>query len=133
MSSAAERRDLHARFGGQQQGGIGTPANHPVILLFTGDSGHLYGYKDGPQPDGTFWYTGEGQVGDMEMVRGNLAVRDHAKRSKELHLFEDVGKGNVRYVGPASYAGHHSEVGPDRSGSPIPAWSWRRSVIRKSR
>jgi 5-methylcytosine-specific restriction protein A len=113
-----KRRDLHARFGGQQQGGISTPAEHALILLFTGDSGHLYGYEDGPQPDGTFWYTGEGQVGDMPMVRGNLAIRDHAQNGKELHLFEDIRQGNVRYLGPASYAGHHDEVAADRNGSP---------------
>jgi 5-methylcytosine-specific restriction protein A len=34
------RRDLHAKLGGQRQGGISTPANAPVIILITGDSGN---------------------------------------------------------------------------------------------
>jgi 5-methylcytosine-specific restriction protein A len=102
------------RFGGQRQGGISTPTDAPVILLFTGESGALYGYHDGPQEDGTFWYTGEGQVGDMQMVRGTRAVRNHASAGKTLHLFEDIGNGRVRYIGPSSYADHHPSNGPDR-------------------
>jgi len=54
------RRDLHRRYGGQWQGGISTPANHEMVLLFTGEAGRIYGYEDRFQPDGTFWYTGEG-------------------------------------------------------------------------
>ncbi|QIG49485.1 hypothetical protein G5V57_18280 [Nordella sp. HKS 07] len=30
------RRDLHDQLSGQSQGGISTPADHPIILLFTG-------------------------------------------------------------------------------------------------
>jgi len=29
------RRDIHARFGGQEQGGMITPANHKLIFLVT--------------------------------------------------------------------------------------------------
>src|SRR3989442_510614 len=113
-----KRRDLHAKCGGQRQGGISTPQGHPVVLLFTGESGHKYGYSDGPQEDGTFWYTGEGQVGDMQMVKGNLAIRDHQARGKSLHLFEQVQRGMVRYVGEATYVGHHFAPAPDRDGRP---------------
>ena len=38
---------------------------HPVIFLFTGEQGEQYGYSDDFQTDGTYWYNGEGQVGDM--------------------------------------------------------------------
>jgi 5-methylcytosine-specific restriction protein A len=41
------RRDIHAVYGGQQQGGICTPSDHPVIFLFT------YGYGDGWTDDGS--------------------------------------------------------------------------------
>ena len=71
------RQDLHARYGGQQQGGISTPADFPLVFLFTSASGSDFGYRDEFRPDGTFWYTGEGQRGDMEMTRGNRAIRDH--------------------------------------------------------
>ena len=110
------RRDLHAEYGGQRQGGISTPQAHSMVLLFTGESGHKYGYSDGPHPDGTFWYTGEGQVGNMHFVRGNAAIRDHAKTGRVLHLFEQVERGFVRYVGEATYIGHHEETAPDRDG-----------------
>lgn len=92
--------ELHDRFGGQRQGGIATPADYPFIFLFTGESGEQYGYSDGWDAEGVFVYTGEGQKGDMQFVRGNLAIRDHAQNGKSLHLFEIRGKGKgCRYVG----------------------------------
>lgn len=93
------RRDLHAEFGGQVQGGISTPREHPYVFLFTGDSGEQYGYKDGWR-DGLYRYTGEGQLGEMQFLRGNKAIRDHQKDGRELHLFEKTpNKGFVRYLG----------------------------------
>jgi len=111
------KEDIHIPLGGQRQGGISTPAKHPIVLLFTGDTGVEYGYEDRFQGDGTFWYTGEGQVGDMEMLRGNAAIRDHAKNGKRLHLFEYVEKGKVRYIGEARYLDYHSATRPDQRGS----------------
>ena len=31
--------DIHSRFGGQQQGGIITPAQHPIVIIITGEEG----------------------------------------------------------------------------------------------
>jgi hypothetical protein len=94
------RREIHARFGGQAQGGISTPAGVPLIFLFTGESGEQYGYRDGWSNDDIFLYTGEGQVGDMEFVRGNRAVRDHVSEGKDLLLFQLLAKGKgYRYLG----------------------------------
>ncbi len=90
------------------------PAKYPLIFLFTGETGTRYGYNDKFNLDGTFWYTGEGQKGDMEMVRGNRAIREHKQDGKEIHLFETVGKGDVRYVGRATYLDHHFEDRRDR-------------------
>ena len=33
------RGDIHGRFGGQQQGGIVTPAQHPIVIIITGEEG----------------------------------------------------------------------------------------------
>jgi hypothetical protein len=44
-----------------------------------------------------FSYTGEGQLGDMEFTRGNLAVRDHLKSGRRVFLFQYVRKGYVRF------------------------------------
>jgi 5-methylcytosine-specific restriction enzyme A len=110
------RRDLHHCYGGQQQGGISTPAGHPLILLFTGESGEQHGYADGWTPEGIFRYIGEGQVGDMTFVRGNAAIRNHVADGKDLHLFAQAQSGFVRYLGQMVCTGHTLQPGPDRLG-----------------
>ena len=111
------RQDIHEIYSGQRQGGISTPSGHPLIFIFTGESGETYGYRDEFRPDGTFWYTGEGQSGDMEMVRGNRAVRDNQQEGKTIHLFKCLKTGPVRYVGQANYLGRHTEDRPDLEGN----------------
>ena len=110
------RRTLHDRYGGQRQGGISTPSQHPLILLFTGQSGEQHGYTDGWSADGLFLYTGEGQQGDMTFVRGNAAIRDHLINGKDLHLFAQSSKGSVRYIGQMVCTGYHLQSGPDTTG-----------------
>lgn len=112
------RRDLHDRYGGQQQGGISTPANHPFIMLFTTDRGQDYGYRDGWNEEGVYIYTGEGQHGDMSLVRGNAAILHHADNGKDLHLFEydNARSGYVRYIGPMKCTGYQQHTGVDAAG-----------------
>jgi len=93
------RRDIHAVYGGQQQGGICTPSQHPLIVLFTGSSGEQHGYTDGWSPEGIFRYFGEGQVGDMVFERGNRAIRDHLVDGKDLLMFQTRGREGVRFLG----------------------------------
>lgn len=50
-----------------------------------------------------FSYTGEGQMGDMQFTRGNLALRDHVLTGKRVFLFEQVSKGFVRFVSEMTY------------------------------
>lgn len=111
------RNDIHARFGGQQQGGISTPAGWPYIFLFTGESGEQYGYRDGWNEDGVYLYTGEGQVGDMQWVRGNRAIRAHLADGKDLLMFENLSRGKgVRFVGCFACASWETRTGPDVKG-----------------
>lgn len=112
-----QRTALHEKLGGQQQGGISTPANSPVILIFTGGSGTQYGYQDRWLEEDVFLYAGEGQRGDMEWKGGNVAVRDHAVIGKDLLLFESVRKAWVRYVGQFVCNGFHIEKAPDVDGN----------------
>lgn len=94
------RKALIELYGGQLQGGIWTSREFPVIFIFTGESGETYGYKDGWTAEGSFSYTGEGQKGDMEFIRGNKSIRDHKKDGKDIFLFEDNKKEKgVRYLG----------------------------------
>jgi 5-methylcytosine-specific restriction protein A len=109
------RQEIHDLIGGQRQGGISTPAKHAVVLLFTGSTGERHGYTDGWTND-IFHYFGEGQSGDMQLIRGNKAIRDHASDGKELHLFRQKGRGIVEYVGQFRYLGHRIEKGPDTEG-----------------
>jgi 5-methylcytosine-specific restriction protein A len=81
-----KRSTLHDEFGGQAQSGIVTPRASPIIMIFTGEGGARHGYRDEWTRDGVFVYTGEGQSGEMQWVRGNRALRDHALDGKELHL-----------------------------------------------
>jgi hypothetical protein len=113
------RSEIHKRYGGQKQGGISTPAKLPIILLFTGAKrGAKYGYSDGWESNGRFKVTGQGQVGNMQFTRGNVAIRDHAKNRKDLHVFECIARRKVRYVGQMVYASHNLDTKRDRNGSP---------------
>ena len=94
-----KRQALHDQYGGQRQGGISTPKNNPMVLIFTGAGGEHWGYKDEWEPDGTFRYSGEGQLGPMQFKGGNTAIRDHAANGKDLYLFEADGRGNARFIG----------------------------------
>ena len=110
--------DIHEKYDGQRQGGISTPSKGPYIFLFTGKAGEQHGYKDGFEENGVFIYTGEGQEGDMEFVRGNKAIRDHSENGKELLLFEASSrKGFYRYKGKFTCAGYDdTQYGPDTNG-----------------
>jgi 5-methylcytosine-specific restriction enzyme A len=103
------RRDVHAKFGGQMQGGISTPAKSPVVIAFTGASGAKHGYDDEWTTDGAFRYFGEGQEGDMTLTAGNKAIAEHARAGKDLLLFETMGKGQVRFRGAFNCAGYTFE------------------------
>jgi 5-methylcytosine-specific restriction enzyme A len=93
------RSEIHDQFGGQRQYGISTPHKFNIIFLFTGQSGKEHGYNDGWRNDRIFLYSGEGQTGDMTFTRGNKEIRDHQETGKELHLFEIIGGGQVKYLG----------------------------------
>ncbi|MGY3354821.1 5-methylcytosine-specific restriction protein A [Bradyrhizobium sp. GM0.4] len=110
------RADIHARFGGQQQGGIITPAQHPLVIIITGEEGLAHGYADRTRDDGAFEYFGEGQIGDMVLQRGNLAIASHSAEGKGLLLFRKTNDG-LRFVGEMVYEKHHFEKAPDREGN----------------
>lgn len=111
------KEDIHALYGGQSQGGISTPKNHPVVFVFTSDAGEQHGYKDEYRDDGLFWYTGEGQIGDMKMASGNKSILEHTQSNKIIHVFEYTKKAYVRYIGSAECLGYHKEIRLDREGN----------------
>jgi hypothetical protein len=92
------RTEIHGVYGGNPQSGISPTKNYPYIFIFSGKTGKQYGYEDGWDNKNIFTYTGEGQVGDMEFTRGNLALKDHMQNGKRVFLFEYVRKGFVKFV-----------------------------------
>jgi hypothetical protein len=114
------RRDLHARFGGSWYGGIEPSGKTPNVLLFTDrEAGKRFGYNfDGWHPDGTFHYTGEGQLGDQSMREGNRAIRDHGEEGRALRLFVKDGT-SVTYAGEFELPNESHilfDEAPDREG-----------------
>jgi 5-methylcytosine-specific restriction enzyme A len=121
------RADLHHEWGGtteaQRQGGILTPREVPLIIVVTGEEGREFGYEDQWDDQGVFHYFGAGQEGDMEFVRGNLALRDHAENGEDVHLFEQE-PGGLRYVGQFVAASWNwQDDVPDRNRNP------RRAIV----
>ncbi len=127
------RADIHVPFGGQQQGGIVTPKRFPGIFLFTGHGADNVGYRDVFQADGSFRYTGQGQVGDMRMASGNLAIRDHAAAGKDILIFEQLKKGGlVRFMGLFACAGWEIERQLDSNGTERDAIVFTLTPLRES-
>lgn len=111
-------KSIHDVYGGQRQSGIVTPKSGSLIFLFTGRAGEQHGYSDGWDKSGVFHFTGEGQVGPMQFVRGNRAVRDHALNGKDLLLFEETKQsGMYRYMGRFDCANWELRQLPDREGN----------------
>lgn len=110
------RADIHSRFGGQQQGGVITPAEHAVVIIITGEEGIEHGYDDRTRADGVFEYFGEGQAGNMQLNRGNAAIARHSETGKSLLLFQKTNAG-LRFKGEMVCEGYHTERAPDRNGN----------------
>ena len=113
------RNEIHGVYKGNWQGGICPSSTHPYIFIFTGDSGKQHGYDDYWDNKDVFSYTGEGQVGDMQFVRGNLALRDHLDQGKRVFLFEKVDKmsGYVRFKCELEVIDADYFEAPDREGN----------------
>lgn len=94
------RTRLHDRYSGIRQGGIAPSKKTKNIFLFTDDSSNTaHGYeRDYWVDDFTFFYCGDGQIGDQEFSRRNLQVLNHIQDGRKLRLFSPVA-GKVTYLG----------------------------------
>jgi len=128
------QRQIHGVFGGQQQGGISTPKEHPLVIAFTGEAGVSHGYHDFWDDDEIFHYFGEGQVGDMKYVAGNRAIGEHVRDGKTLVVFQMMGKGRpYRYLGRFMCQSSYVQPGtPDREGQPRSAIVFRLKSLEAS-
>ena len=121
------RNDIHARFGGQQQGGIITPKDHPLVIIITGEEGLQHGYADRLRSDGVFEYFGEGQVGDMQLTGGNKAVAEHSASGTDRLQMEGASSASAEFGEPLrkSAAIFSSGVISSPSGTSRRIWSSR--------
>ena len=109
--------EINIPYGGSRQSGISASRVTPAIFLFSGESGEQHGYKDHFDQQGVFWYSGEGQIGDMKLDKGNNAIATHANEGRALHVFMTLGKARgQRYIGEFTYASHEYGDGTDREG-----------------
>lgn len=94
------RTDLYQRYGGSPQSGISPSARTPNVLIFMDpDSGEQHGYYDRWEPaSGVLLYTGEGQVGDQLLERGNRAILRHGDQGRALRVFKGA-RGTIEYLG----------------------------------
>lgn len=63
-----------------------------------------------------FTYTGEGQEGDMQFTRGNLALRDHINQGRRVFLFESGERSFVKFVCELEFFDFDYFETPDRLG-----------------
>jgi 5-methylcytosine-specific restriction protein A len=112
-----KRSLIHDEYGGNRQGGISPSAKFPFIFIFSGKSGAQYGYKDGWDNKNVFSYTGEGQEGDMQFVKGNLALKEHKERGKRVFLFESDGTTFVKFVSEMEFFDADYFETPDKNGT----------------
>lgn len=84
------RAEVHLRFGGQMQGGISTSRTSPNVMIFADpvrSKDHGYDVFEGQQSDGSFHYTGQGQLGNMTLTGPNKRVLDAASNRDAIRLF----------------------------------------------
>ncbi|GGX94010.1 restriction endonuclease [Streptomyces anandii] len=114
-----ERKQLHVKYGGRTQGGIGPSAKTPNVMIFTDPiAGEKHGYYDGWMPDGFFHYSGEGQYGDQRMLSGNASIRNHEAEGRALRVFEGA-RGKVRYVGQFAFEDWYEADAPETGDGPL--------------
>jgi predicted HNH restriction endonuclease len=113
------RSELHDEYGGQRQRGISPCREIPIVLLFpsfdqTREESKIYPNK--LREDGSVIMTGEGKTGKMTLDHGNAAVVDHQEEGRVLHIFEDIGDGQVEYLGKYECHEWFREELPDEEG-----------------
>lgn len=116
------RRDIHEVYGGQRYGGISAPKESQYVFLFTDPrTGKKFGYDkfEGPQPDGSYHYSGEGQVGDQEFKRGNKTVLLSRELGKTILLFEAESP-HAKFLGEFTLGNpeYTIVIAPDIHGAP---------------
>jgi 5-methylcytosine-specific restriction enzyme A len=113
-----KRSELHDTFGGSRQSGISPCSAHPYVFIFSTARGEDNGYDDGWSEDNQyFYYSGEGQIGDMEFKRGNRSLLHHVEENRQVLLFQETEKTFVELKAQLELVDYEELVAPDREGN----------------
>lgn len=89
-----KREDLMSAFKGAFQGGINICKRTNTVVITSKHTGNRI-YDDDLFTGEVMYYTGEGQIGDQRMWKGNKAILEAKDLNRDIHLF-------VRFV-PTEY------------------------------
>lgn len=85
------RKNVHDLVGGNRQRGISRVSGSNEVLIFSDPvRGRRYGYDrfEGLREDGSYWYTGEGKIGDQSLGSpGNRSIANADLEGLTLRLF----------------------------------------------
>ena len=93
ISNDYSRPQIHSRVNGSESSGLTSCLNGSEYLVFTSSGGEKHGYDkwEGWHEDGTFTYTGQGQVGDQTVEKGgNRTLLEANANGKPIHLFSET-------------------------------------------
>ncbi len=91
---------------------------HSIVLISSIDKENgSFVYHDHWEENGDYIYSGEGQVGDMYMTRGNEAIKDAAKNGKDLYLFVKFSPAEYYFQGRFACVDIKYEDDEDRNGT----------------
>lgn len=88
--------DIREAFGCSLMGGISYGKKTNVLVLIRKHIDNLY--EDRQEGD-IIYYTGEGQVGNQDLVRGNKAINESNENNTNMVLFDVFSKGEYTYKG----------------------------------
>lgn len=106
--------DIHNAYGGNPRAGICPTAAGEVLIFSDPPSGTRFGYDQNDEVvEGIYRYTGEGQSGDQQLVRGNKALLS----GKKLLMFARQDLKSWIFVGEVALEAEPFEIvtAPDRN------------------
>ncbi len=93
-----KREDLMSAFKGAFQGGINICKSTNTIVITSKHTGNRI-YDDKLFDGDVMYYTGEGQVGNQKMWKGNKAILEAKDKGRDIHLFVRFKPTEYTYFG----------------------------------
>ncbi len=104
LGTVYNRNELIESFKGAFQGGINICKATNTIVITSLHTGNRI-YDDKLFDSDVMLYTGEGQVGDQQMIRGNKAILEAKDKGRDIHLFVRYKPTEYTYFGKVVLVG----------------------------